>query len=144
MKKICCILIVLAMLMGLSACRWINNPGNGESTSFSNSEMAAKQMEVINTFGRTQTDDRIVAYQGENEYLKYGIVYYKDGVRTEEYTHYLVFGDAAYARMKEQYADVPEVLIEDETHHIRFRSAEAVGSNYAEDLKIIQENYDLR
>ena len=143
MKRISCILIMVALLMSLNGCRWINNPGNG-TTELSQSEMAAKQMEVINTFGRTQTDDRIVAFQGENEYLKYVIVYYENGVRKEEYTHYLVFGDAAYERIKAQYADVPEVLIEDETHHIRFRSAEAVGSNYAEDLEIIKQNYELR
>ena len=76
--------------------------------------------------------------------LKYVIVYYANGKRKEEYTHYLVFGDAAYERIKAQYADVPEVLIEDETHHIRFRSAEAAGNSYAEDLEIIKQNYELR
>ena len=143
MKRIGWILIAFALLLSLGACSWINNPNSG-TKQMSESEMAAKQMEVINTFGRTQKDDRIVAFQGENEYLKYVIVYYANGKRKEEYTHYLVFGDAAYERIKAQYADVPEVLIEDETHHIRFRSAEAAGNSYAEDLEIIKQNYELR
>ena len=143
MKRIGWILIAFALLLSLGACNWINNPNSG-TKQMSESEMAAKQMEVINTFGRTQKDDRIVAFQGENEYLKYVIVYYENGKRKDEYTHYLVFGDAAYERIKAQYADVPEVLIEDETHHIRFRSAEAAGNSYAEDLEIIKQNYELR
>lgn len=142
MKRIASVLLLLVLLFSVSACGKVKAPDGVVNEA--GRELAEKQMEVINTFGRTQTDDRIVAYQGENEYLKYVIVYYEDGVRKEEYTHYLVFGDTAYQRMKAQYADVPEVLIEDETHHIRFRSAEAYGSSYAEDLEIIKANYDLR
>ena len=137
MKRI--ISAVLAALLLLSLCSCAPQAGELEQ-----SPEAIAQSEIIGTLGRTIKDSRIVAYSDENDYVKYIVVYYENGKKTDEETHYFYNNDLAFDRDKPGFEGETELVVEDEKRYISFKSNEAVGGSYIEDRKIIEQSYKIK
>ena len=137
MKRIISAVLTALLLISLCSCA----PQAGE---LEQSPQAIAQSEIIGTLGRTIKDSRIVAYSDENDYVKYIVVYYENGKKTDEETHYFYNNDLAFGRDKPGFEGETELVVEDEKRYISFKSNEAVGGSYSEDRKIIEQSYKIK
>ena len=137
MKRIISAVLTALLLLSLCSCA----PQAGE---LEQSPQAIAQSEIIGTLGRTIKDSRIVAYSDENDYVKYIVVYYENGKKTDEETHYFYNNDLAFGRDKPGFEGETELVVEDEKRYISFKSNEAVGGSYSEDRKIIEQSYKIK
>ncbi len=140
MKRIIAFITAVFMLFSFSACS--NQPKLGEVEP---NQVEKAQGKIISSFGITQDGSRIVAYQGTNDYVKYVVVYYENGVRTDEVTHMFYTNDVAFEAAKEEMSGDPDVTkIDDEKRYISYWSGNAVYGEYAKDLEIIKSEYNLK
>lgn len=137
MKKL--ISAVLAVLLLASLCSCAPKPGEMEQ-----SPESIAQSEIIGTLGRTIKDSRIVAYSDENDYVKYIVVFYENGKKADEVTHYFYNNDIAFERDKPGFEGEKELVVEDEKRYISFKSNEAAAGIYSEDRKIIEQSYKIK
>lgn len=140
MKRIIAFITAVFMLFSFAACSNQPKPGEVEPNP-----VEKAQSKIIASLGITQEGSRIVAYQGTNDYVKYVVVYYENGVRTDEVTHMLYTNDVAFEAAKEEMSSDPDVTeINDEKRYISYWSGNAVYGEYAKDLEIIKSGYSLK
>lgn len=141
MKKIIALISAFVMLLSFASCQQpAPQPGEVEP-----SPVEKAQTDIINSLGITQQDSRIVAYKGENDHVKYVVVYYENGVRTDEVTHMFYTSEDAFAAAKEKMEGKFEVTeIDEEKRYISYWSGDAYFGNYAQDLEKIKENYTIK
>lgn len=140
MKRIIAFAAAIFMLFSFASCSSQPKPGEVEPNPV---EKAQKQ--IISSFGITQKDSRIVAYQGTNDYVKYVVVYYENGIRTDEVTHMFYTNDVAFEAAKEEMSENPHITeIADEKRYISYWSGLSAYGEYEKDLEIIKSEYTLK
>lgn len=140
MKKIIAFISAVFMLFSFASCN--NEVQIGDTVP---DEVEQAQGKIIASLGITQKDSRIVAYQCENDYVKYVVAYYKNGQKTDESTHMFYTNDNAFNDAKEKMKDKDEVTeISEEKRYITYWSGVAYYATYAEDLELISSEYEIK
>ncbi|MBR5562270.1 MAG: hypothetical protein IKW12_03880 [Clostridia bacterium] len=141
MKKIIALISAFVMLLSFASCRKpAPQPGDVEP-----SPIEKAQTDIINSLGITQKDSRIVAYECVNDYVKYVVVYYENGVKTDEETHMFYTNEPAFNAAKEKLEGKSEVTeLNADIRYISYWSGDAFNGNYEQDLEKIKENYTIK
>lgn len=140
MKRIIAFMLALLMMFSFASCS--NQPKPGEVEP---SPVEKAQGKLIAGLGITQDDSRIVGYQGTNEYIKYVVVYYENGIKSDEVTHMFYITDTAFENAEKEMKGNPDVTqIDAEKRYISYWSGVALYGTYAEDLEIIKADYTIK
>ncbi|MBQ2847207.1 MAG: hypothetical protein IJE74_03015 [Clostridia bacterium] len=140
MKRIIALFSALIMLFFLASCDKSVNPGD-----FEPSPVEAAQSKIIAGLGITQENSRIVAYQGTNDYVKYVVVFYENGKRTDEVTHMFYTNDIAFEKANEVLNGKSHVTeIRPEARYISYWSGVAYYGDYAQDLELVKAEYTIK
>lgn len=145
MKKILLFAVVIAMLFSFASC---NKPGTKKvelDPNLSQSDMAVKQQSVIDTFGVSIENSRIVGYRFMEEYLEYIVVRYENGKKTGETTHRF-YTDTSYFKkaMNENGENNPAIIHDEDKNYIKIASNNADTGSYKSDLEKLDADYSLK
>ncbi len=138
MKKIIALILVAAAVICLGAC------GGTKPGEFEQSEISIAQREIISTFGISAKDSRIVAYENGIDYVKYIIVKYSNGVKTEEYTHYFYLSELSFEKHSENIAEDEGAVVEADKLYICQKTNAANTGDYAKDKELIEKDHHLK
>lgn len=141
MKKIIALISAFVLLFSLASCADpAPKPGDVEP-----SPVEKAQSKLIAGLGITQQDSRIVAYQGTNDYIKYVVVYYENGVKTDEVTHMFYTNENSFEDASEEMSGKSEVTqIDAEKRYISYWSGVAYYGVYDQDLELIRAEYKIK
>lgn len=139
MKKFIAIIAAAVMLLCTAACSSLPEPGEVEQ-----SPETIAQMEIISSFGITLKDSRIVASQDQNDYVKYVVVNYEDGVKKSEQTYYFYNNDTAYALAKKEKAEEKNITFVDESRYTVQDSGTANTGSYDGDYMLLGKDHIFR
>lgn len=140
MKRIIALFSLLLMILSLAACKEPTKPGE-----FEQGPVETAQGEIISSLGITQENSRIVAYIGTNEYVRYVVAFYENGVKVDEVTHMFYTSDISYANAKEAFEGNKNVTeISDESRYISYWSGVALYGSYSMDLELISKEYAIK
>lgn len=140
MKRIIAFMSVLLIMFSFVSCS--NQPEPGEVEP---SPVEKAQGQIIAGLGVTRNDSRIVGYQGTNDYVKYVVVYYENGIKTDEVTHMFYITDAAFEEAEQEMSGKSHVTqVDAEKRYISYWSGVALYGTYAEDLEIIKADYTIK
>ena len=140
MKKIIALISALLMVLSLVSCAEPTKPGE-----FEQGPVETAQGKIIAGLGITQKDSRIVAFLGTNEYLRYVVCFYENGIKTDEVTHMFYTSDIAFEKAKESFEGNKNVTeITDESRYIAYWSGVGLYGTYEEDLKLIEKEYMIK
>lgn len=137
MKKIIALLAAAIMLL-LTACTQAG-PENVEQDP-----ETLIQMDVISSFGISQKHNRIVAYKGENNYLKYVVAMYDGDNKTSEKTYYFYNNDYAYNEFKEENADSATTTFFDEGRYVVCDTGIGNSGTYDGDYTLFGKEHDFK
>lgn len=147
MKKILAVLSALAVIISLSACK--SKPDGVESGVYdpnvvSQNPTAVKQDDIIaENFGVSIENQRIVGYEGENDYVKYIIIEYDDfGNYRKGQEHFLYHNEDAYKDALHKYGDTV-IESDDEALYLSVASGFA-GTKYSDDFKKLDDLYYIK
>ncbi|MBQ3007406.1 MAG: hypothetical protein IJD78_07590 [Clostridia bacterium] len=140
MKRIIALISTLLMIVSLASCSEPTKPGE-----FEQGPVEIAQNEIISGLGITQKDSRIVAFLGTNEYLRYVVCFYENGIKTDEITHMFYTSDISFENAKKTFEGNKNVTeITDESRYISYWSGVALYGTYEEDLKLIEKEYMIK
>lgn len=141
MKKIIALISALVLIFSLASCS-DSTPKLGDVEP---TPVEKAQTKIINGLGITIQDSRIVAHEDTNDYVKYVVVYYENGKKTDEVTHMFYTNENSFAAANEEMNGKSEVTqIDAEKRYISFWSGNAYYGTYAEDLELIKEDYIIK
>lgn len=149
MKRIICLLMAAAMLIGLCACGNSEQPqsgmiGNGAQDE--TSPYGVLQSEVIGALGITVENSRIVAMESSDEgYVRYIVVRYNEnGEKTGELSYFFCLSDQTFDNMVEENKDNAAAQVYEGERYLTIPSNLANKGIYAQDLEILKKDYHIR
>lgn len=140
MKRIISLFSALLMLFSLASCDNTVKPDD-----FEPSPVEAAQGKIIAGLGITRENSRIVGFQGTNDYVRYVVVFYENGQRTDEVTHMFYTNDIAFEKASKALDGKSHVTeIRPEARYISFWSGVAYYGDYAQDLELVKAEYTIK
>ncbi len=145
MKKILLFAVVAAMLFSLASCNESGSKKGKLDPDISQGDVAAKQQSVIDSFGVSIDNSRIVGYRFMEEYLEYVVVRYENGKKTSEATHRF-YTDTSYFKkaMNEHGENNPAIIDDEEKNYIKIASNNADTGSYKSDFEKLDADYSLK
>lgn len=137
MKKLTGIIMALVLVFSMSACG--TKPGD-----MVQSEVSIAQSNIIASLGVTVENERIVAYQNEDTFVRYLVVYYEGGKKTDEQIHYFFNSPIAYENEKAIIDSPSEIKYDDEKQYINLKGYSVSSESYAEALEKIKNDYFIK
>ncbi len=128
----------MCAVLCLAAC---NRTEPGE---FEQSPITVAQMDIVSTFGVSETDTRLVAYENGVNYLKYIVVEYAKGTKLSETTHLFYYDDIAFKAFCDELTDEEIIEKKNDIFYVKIKSNLANNSNYAKDLEKLQRKYIVK
>lgn len=139
MKKLISLFWAAAAMLLLCSCTGGNTQGEVEKDPVSEA-----QTEIIATLGITVENSRIVAYENENNYVKYIVAYYDNSLKTQEIVHYFYNNNEAFNKDKKSFEGVDGAEIDASKRYIRLASAEANTGSYSTDKAKLAKKYIIK
>lgn len=145
MKRILYAALAVIMIMSMASC----SNGGGQKVeldpNLSQSNLGAKQQEIMDTFGVSITDSSIVGYRPADQYLEYIVIKYENGKKTGEATHYFYSDESYFANALAEYGeDNPAITSDEEACYIKIASNNADTGKYASDLEKIKADFTVK
>ena len=145
MKKILIFAVIAAMIFSFASCGESNSKKGKLDPDITQSDMAVNQQSVIDSFGVSIENSRIVGYRFMEEYLEYIVVKYENGKKTAEATHRF-YTDSSYFKkaMIEHGENNPAVIDDEEKNYIKIASNNADTGSYRSDFEKLDADYSLK
>ncbi len=138
MKKFLALLLAISIVFCLGACKR-TKPGE-----FEQNEITLAQTEIISTFGETEKDTKIVAYENGVNYLKYVISDYAKGTKLSEATHWFYYDVDAFNLFCEELDEEKIIEKKDGIFYVKVKSNLANNSDYEKDLEKLKKKYIVK
>ncbi len=145
MKRILFAVVAVIMVFSMASCAEDGKNKVVLDPNLSQSGMAAKQQEVMDTFGVSIKDTSIVGYRATDLYLEYVVVKYENGKKTGEATYYFYLDESYFTNALADYGeDNPAITADKEACYIKIASNNANTGKYESDLEKIKADFTVK
>lgn len=145
MKKILIFAVIAAMIFSFASCGESGSKKGKLDLDITQSDMAAKQQSVIDSFGVSIENSRIVGYRFMEEYLEYIVVKYENGKKTAEATHRFYTDSSYFKKALNEYGENnPAVIDDEEKNYIKIASNNADTGSYKSDFEKLDADYSIK
>lgn len=145
MKRILFAAVAVIMVFSMASCAEEGKNKVVLDPNLSQSGMAAKQQEVMDTFGVSIKDTSIVGYRATDLYLEYVVVKYENGKKTGEATYYFYLDESYFTNALADYGeDNPAITADKEACYIKIASNNANTGKYESDLEKIKADFTVK